>query len=142
MKYLVVKNTAVLASRGIEPIGAGGTITMKVVGVPEGASVYLSKGGENPTSGTFKISSGVTTITGLTEEGTYKPTFKWTNEDKETEAAGNSFTIIQNANGELQIIPTTLSTATNLEEMWQGIAATLEVILPFIDDYKNGTHVV
>jgi hypothetical protein len=42
----------------------------------------------------------------------------------------------------LQIIPAPLSSATELEKMWQGISATLEVILPFIDDYKNGTHVV
>jgi hypothetical protein len=143
MKYLVVKNTAVLASRGIETVGEGGTVQMKVVGVPEGASVYLTKDGANTTSGTFSISSGTTNITGLTDVGTYKPTFSWkTSDEKEMESEGNSFTVIKDDEGALKIIPTPLSSATELEKMWQGISATLEVLLPFIDDYKNGTHVV
>lgn len=145
MKYFVIGNTAVLASREHEAVGEA-DLAVSVAGVPDGASLYI----QHETAGhSYGIVSETTTIPSehLKEMGTYSVVVQWTETDAETgdtverEAIGNSFSIISNENGRF-IIPAQKTTAYEIEQMWRGIVDTLEVILPLIDSLKNGNDVI
>ncbi|MBO7310577.1 MAG: hypothetical protein J6U86_04215 [Clostridia bacterium] len=143
MKYLVVGNIALLASRGIEKISSD--IGVEVKGVPDGATLYIQQA--NGEMHLYGITSerAVISFADLTE-GKYSVSINWvTNENglpQTHEAAGNPFTVYNADSGELAITPTQLSTATELEQMWSGIVNALEILIPFIDDYKNGPNVI
>lgn len=145
MRYLVIENTAVLASREHETVGEL-EVAVSVAGVPDGASLYI----QHETAGhSYGIVSEATVIPAehLNETGVYSVAVRWTETDPETgdtmehEAIGNSFSIISNETGRF-IIPAQKTTAYEIEQMWRGIVCTLEVILPLIDSLKNGNDVI
>ena len=143
MKYLVVGNIAVLASRGIEKMASD--IVVEVKGVPDGAALYIQRSdGEMQIYGISSEKAEIP-LANLTE-GKYSVSINWvTNENglsQAHEAMGNPFTVYKTERGELAIAPTQLSTATELERMWSGLANALGILIPFIDDYKNGPDVI
>lgn len=144
MRYLVVGDVAVLASRGIERFEEA-EISVSVVGVPDGASLSIQGPGLGRTYG---ITSGVTGIPcSDLKEGRYAVTVQWAETDPVSgdsishEAIGNSFAVIQDEVG-LAIIPAPLSSGGNIEHMWSGIVQTLEILLPLVDTLKNGNDVI
>lgn len=147
MRYLVIGNVAVLASRGIERLddATNGKIPVSVVGVPDGATLNVI--------GTklkcYAVTSELTEIPieDLQNEGRYAVTVRWTQVDPQTqeriecEATGNSFSVIRDLYG-LAIIPAPCASSTEIEHMWKGISQALEILLPLVDEIRNGNDVI
>lgn len=141
MRYVVVGNVAVLASRSVEKVEEYVSVT--VSGVPNKATLYLMSE-ENTYS--FLIENQKTNIpNSVLKEGIYGVTVVWstTSNDVTTqhEAHGNEFKVFNDGES-LAIVPAPLADATELENMWQGIINTLDVLVPFIEAYKHGYEVV
>ena len=144
MKYIVLGNIAVLASRSIERVGQS-NVDVAVEGVPDGATLCLIKDSGEEFS--FNVTSERTSInSSVLTEGNYGVTVIWTTEENEIttrhEAVGNAFAVCKVDNSELSIIPMQISTVTELEHMWSAVVNMLESFIPFMDDVKNGTNVV
>ena len=147
MRYLVVGNVAVLASRGIERLddATNGKIPVSVVGVPDGANLIVI--GESQKS--YTVTSELTEIPveDIQKEGRYAVTLRWKQTDPQTKAeteraaTGNSFSIVRDPYG-LAIIPAPCSTSTELEHMWKGISQAIEILLPLFDEIRNGNDVI
>lgn len=141
MKLLVIGNAVVLASRDREEIINDVPVTVE--GAIEKATLNLtpSGGGEMIS---VEISSETAVIKGGLSEGkTYAITVTWTDIDgTRREAWGASIMVRKNDFGTLEILPAMLSTATSIEYMWHAIVNTLEVIVPYIDDQRNGHDAV
>lgn len=141
MRYVVIDNVAVLASRSVEKITDDVTVT--VSGVPDKATLYLiSEKGEN----SFLIENQKAVIpNSVLKEGIFGVTVLWTTTSNDVatqhEAHGNEFKVF-NDGETLAIVPAPLASATELENMWQGIINTLDVLVPFIEAYKHGYEVV
>lgn len=146
MRYIVIGKSAVLATRSIERIDEGASVHVQVVNVPDNASLTIV--GKNYGE-SFSIISESTELTPMAlsdlGEGTFSVVVRWTSlENGETvshEAYGNPFSISTDDKGKY-IIPVPLSSATELERMWQGIADVLDVLLPLADDVRNGADVI
>ena len=145
MRYLVIGNSAILASRSIERIEAK-DVLVAVVGVPDDATLCLFSETEGKA---YPIVSQSTTIPAddLKAGSIYSVTVVWkdknfeTGEEIEREADGGSFHVYFEG-GTQAILPVPLSSAGELERMWKGIADTLEEILPVLDRIKNGNDVI
>ena len=141
MRYVVVGNVAVLASRSVEKVGENVSVT--VSGVPNKATLYLMSK-ENTYS--FLIENQKTNIpNSVLNEGVYGVTVVWSTTSNDVtmqhEAHGNEFKVFNDGES-LAIVPAPLADATELENMWQGIINTLDVLVPFIEAYKHGYEVV
>ena len=145
MRYIVIGNTAVLASRGIDRISNTEDFTkVKVENVPDTATLTIT--GDNFSSPSYEVKSETANVYFLNlENGIYGVTVKWTTtEDGETiehTAHGNPFTITGDAEGRF-IIPTPLAGATETDKIWATITSILDTLLPLEDDVKKGSHVV
>ena len=141
MRYIVIGNVAVLASRSVEKITDDVTVT--VSGVPDKATLYLiSEKGEN----SFLIENQKAVIpNSVLKEGIFGVTVLWTTTSNDVatqhEAQGNEFKVFNDGDS-LYVVPAPLADATELENMWQGIINTLDVLVPFIEAYKHGYEVV
>ena len=145
MRYVVIGKSAVLATRNIERIDEGVSVPVEVVNVPDNASLTLISKDCSKTK-TYSITSESTEIDpSVLGEGMFSVVVNWTSlENGETvshEAYGNPFLISTDDNGKY-IIPATLSSAGELERMWQGIVDVLDVLLPLADDVLNGADVI
>lgn len=97
--------------------------------------------------GTYRIVSEKTELDiSAFPDGIYYATVKWITEDNgaytEHEAVGNPFKLYTDEDGSRAAVAAPLSGMTELELIWTAIADTLDIVLPFIDDIKNGINVV
>ena len=145
MRFFVIGDVAVLASRKLERI-KGKCLTVDVVGVPDGATLYIQHKTVGVSYGIVSESTRIP-LENLQEEGRYTASILWSETDpqsKETmqhEASGISFCVIHDSEGKA-ILPASLSSSQELEYMWRGLINTLEVFLPFLDSLKNGNDVI
>ena len=142
MKYIVIGNVAILASRSVEAISGGVVVT--VDGIPNKATLSLLS--EDGNTSSYLIENEKTTLLGSSlKEGVYGVTVVWETTENDVavrhEAKGNEFKVFQTDHG-LAICPAPLSNATELENMWVGIVNTLEVVVPFIEAHKHGYEVI
>ena len=148
MKYIIIKDIAVLATRDIESLSSG-SFDVLVDGAPDGASMHIQN---EETSATFLIQSERTNISVSTlKEGIYNVSFNWNEVIKDSEGNnvgeelrtifGNQFKVYFE-NGNTNIIPAPLASATELENMWKGITNMLEVFIPFMEEVRNGYEVI
>lgn len=142
MKYIVIGNAAVLATRDLEAVEQS-EIKAEVLGVPDGAVLSIQCG-DTVHSYTVEGEAAKIPYSDL-GEGVCAVTVLWsTSEDGVTykhEARGNPFKV-QNIGGTTYVLPAPLATATDLEYMWSGIVNALEVFVPLIDTLQNGNDVV
>lgn len=148
MKYICIRDSAVLASRGIEAVSSSDHLDVSVMGVSDGSTFCIMHEG-NTEQKSYGITSETTTIpVADLASGVYSVTVIWdeymedVDDTVRREARGNSFKVITNENNSLSIIPAPVSSATSLEEMWCGIANILDVLVPLVDDVKNGYNVI
>ncbi|MBQ8836453.1 MAG: hypothetical protein IJ002_03190 [Clostridia bacterium] len=143
MKYLIIGNTAVLASRDIERITETG-VDVSVVGIPDGATLNIQR---DTTARHYGIVSENAKVPRehMADEGIYNVNIRWKEfidgAYVDREAYGNPFKIIVN-DGEPCIIPAPQASGVAVDEMWRGISNLLEIILPLIDTLKNGNDVI
>ena len=160
MKYIVINDIAILATRNIEEIDDinGLKVTFEgVTDIEDNATLNLIFIGDTDIRDTDirvtderltkTIHDKYTTI--MPEElheGIYHVTVCWTshenNENVTHEACGCPFKVYKQKDWKRAIIPAPLSSATNIEHMWKGIINTLERVLPAIDSYQNGNDVI
>lgn len=145
MRYAVVGNTAVLCTRSIENIPLGEPLSVSVSSVPDGSSFCVQGGGG--VMGTYRTVSEKTELD-ISDfpDGIYYVTVKWVTEKDgayaEHEAAGNPFKLYTEEDGTRAAVAAPVSGITELELIWTAIADMLDIVLPFIDDIKNGINVV
>lgn len=146
MKYIIIGDTAILASRDIEYFAVSSAVPVTVVGAPDGATLCLTKAGESSQK-YFTIISEQTSISSLSLVAgfVYNVSFSWTTTEDGNEvqhfAAGNAILVLGDGS-QNSIIPAPVASATDIENVWRGLVNILEVIVPFIDDYKNGSTVI
>lgn len=145
MRYSAVGNVAVLCTRGIEKLTLGEPLSVSVSSVPDGSSFCIQ--GAGGVMGTYRIVSEKTELDiSAFPDGIYYATVKWITEDNgaytEHEAVGNPFKLYTDEDGSRAAVAAPLSGMTELELIWTAIADTLDIVLPFIDDIKNGINVV
>ena len=143
MKYLICNDVAVLATRGREAIGVEGVVA-EIIGVPDGATLFLQN--EKGEGQSFPIVSERTVIPAhsLTEGRhsvmvIYEVTMN--GETIRHEAAGNPVRVMNDGVAPY-ILPAPLSSASELERMWQGIVAMMEPVIRHMDEHTNGYDVV
>lgn len=144
MRYIVVGDTAILATRDIEYLG--GDIDITIENVPDGANLTLIRpdGSQVHTEGVVsektKIPSEV-----FDQEGRYVVTVDWIElcdgEEREQHAAGTTL-LVQNTSYGIGIIPAPLTSANEMENMWRGIVNTLDILLPYINAMRYGADVI
>jgi hypothetical protein len=135
MKYIVIKDTAILLTRDIEMISS--TLPIVVEGVKDGTTITLNNGQDN-ISATIISESAKISASSLTE-GTYMVTI--VNTDLK-EIQGHPIKFQKNNAGQLGVLPAPLSTATELDLMWKAIGGVLETIVPMIEEIKHGYEVI
>lgn len=145
MKIIVIGDTAVLATRDKEIIEIEG-LPVTVLGVNTGSLCIARADGEQPSTPIETIiTSGTATVVGLSA-GKYTYTVVWFSEedgvDTKHEAYGTPLYVFEDDENKFNLIPAPLATSTELEAMWRGIANTLDVVVPLVDEIKNGTDVV
>lgn len=149
MRYLVIGNAAVLASRDIEYIETDGSeggekdIAAEICAVPDGASFSLQKA---ETVKTYAVTSGIANVpVSELDNGVWEVSVRWSESDGETaaerEAFGNPIKLYGDE-GSRKIIPAPLASGTEMEKMWNGIVNAYEFIAPIVDTIKNGNDVV
>lgn len=144
MRYIVVGDTAILATRDVEYLG--GDIDITIENVPDGANLTLIRpdGSQVHTEGVVsektKISSEAFDL-----EGRYVVTVDWMEYrdgvDNERHAAGTTL-LVQNTSNGVAIIPAPLTSANEMENMWRGIVNTLDILLPYINAMRYGADVI
>ena len=138
MRYIVVGDVAILATRGLEKID-GETVHVAVIGVPDGSVFCIQNGGAVKS---FSVSGEEAILPANTiDDGVYDVTVIVGTQEQRREISGNPFSIFTQE-GERAIIPPPLSTATELERMWEGIVNALETFIPLIDTLQNGNEAV
>ena len=142
MKYIVVGKSAVLGTRNIERIDDNRATNVRVINVPDGATILFI--GDDVRS--YSITSESTAVNFFTfPKGTYKVAVNWTTkEDGNTvshEAFGNSIKIATDSNGDY-IVPAPISSGAEVENMWQAISDILNVLIPLEDNIMNGVNVI
>lgn len=135
MKYIVLKDTAILLTRDIETIST--TLPIIVEGVRDGTTITLNNGVDNISATIISQSTKISAST-LTE-GTYMVTIVDTSLK---EIQGHPIKLQANNMGQLCVVPAPLATATELDLMWKAIGGVLETIVPMIEEIKHGYEVI
>ena len=138
MKYIIVKDIAILATRDIES-RANGSLEVRVEGAADGASLCIQNGTERHSF--FILSESARIPLATLKEGIYNVSISWTADGSLHTIEGNSFKVWVEK-GKTNIAPAPLSSATELENMWKGITNMLEVFIPFMEEIKNGYEVI
>jgi hypothetical protein len=142
MKYIVIGNTAVLATRTLEAVEQS-ELKAEVLGVPDGAVLSIQSG---DVIRSYAVEGEAVKIPySALGEGVWEVTVLWNTKEggvtQKHEARGNPFKV-QNIETQKYILHAPLATATDLEYMWSGIVNALEVFVPLIDTLQNGNDVV
>lgn len=143
MKYIIIAGTAVLASRNAESVPIASGLSVEVEGAPDGASLSVYS---EQTSASCGIKDG-TALLRVSElpAGIYHTVITWSTENGgesiACEAVGNPFKLTFEGDNAVTV-PAPLSGMTELEALWTAIADIVGVLLPFMDDVKNGSSVI
>lgn len=135
MKYIVLKDTAILLTRDIETIST--TLPIVVEGAKDGTTITLNNEVDN-ISATIISESTKIPASSLTE-GTYMVNIVDTDLK---EIAGYPIKAYKDDRGQLCVVPAPLATATELDLMWKAIGGVLETIVPMIEEIKHGYEVI
>ncbi len=143
MKYIIIAGTAVLASRFSESVPIASGLSVEVEGAPDGASLSVCSE-QVSTSCVIKDGAALLRVSELSE-GIYHTVITWTKdidgESTACEAVGNPFKLTFEGDNAVTV-PAPLSGMTELEGLWTAIADIVGVLLPFMDDVKNGSSVI
>jgi hypothetical protein len=146
MRYIVIGNSAVLATRGIERARSDNTLPIVVENVPDGSSITIIS--KNGYQNTFQITSESTLIDdlGTLNDDVFYVTVNWSSLDEkgntvEHVSDGNPFLINTDANGRY-VTAAPLASTADMDRLWQGIVDVLDVLLPLADDVRNGVNVI
>lgn len=150
MRYLLVGNTALLSSRDIEWVTDG--ISLEVLGISPSASgvtVNLLREGKPQKSYILTDGSARIPISDLYGEGDYSVVFSWRERDADIEevtervAYGNPFRLLlKDGCDGTGIAPAFAHTVKEVDTMWRGLVQMMELVLPFIEQYKYGNDVI
>ena len=143
MKYIVIGDTAILATRDIENIDA--KIPVVVDGVTEDATLSVSADGIKIINS--KISSGRCELDAEElKEGRYYVNVSWRSFENDSAiehiAIGCPFTVFNKDDGVKAIMPAPQASAIAVDRMWKGIVNILETVMADIDSLKNGNDVI
>jgi hypothetical protein len=146
MRYIVIGNSAVLATRGIERARSDNTLPIVVENVPDGSSITIIS--KNGYQNTFQITSESTLIDdlGTLNDDVFYVTVNWSSLDEKGITVkhvsdGNPFLINTDANGRY-VTAAPLASTADMDRLWQGIVDVLDVLLPLADDVRNGVNVI
>lgn len=149
MRYLIAGNTALLSTRTFQVI-TNNTLCIEAVGISQiatGTTVNIMREGKETKHFSLTDRKASIPLSSLHGEGDYAVTFAWqevdagTGEKEYHEAYGNSFKICKVGN-ELGVIPSYTHTTTDIDMMWNGVVQLMEILIPFIEQYKYGNDAV
>jgi hypothetical protein len=146
MRYLVIGNVAIIATRGLEQI-EDNTLTVTTQGIPAGVTICLHKGNLNKWYKTDIGHKAKIPLSDLDGAGRYAVTIAWEEKDPNTkavihrEATANDFDIIE-VDGSLCVTPSRGHTEAEFDMMWTAIVQTMENVVPFVEQYRYGNDVV
>ena len=146
MRYLVVGNIAIIATRGLERI-EDNALTVTTQGIPAGVTICLHKGNLTKWYKTDIGKKVKIPLSDLDGAGRYAVTIAWEETDPNTkavmhrEATANDFAIIEVDDG-LCVMPSRGHTEAEFDMMWAAIVQTMEYVVPFIEQYRYGNDVI
>jgi hypothetical protein len=149
MRYLIVGNVAMLATRSVELI-SDTKISIKAVGISPTAldSTITISQGPGKVRRYYLVNGKIEIpLSDLFGNGDYSVTFTWREKDPNTgvetyrEAFGNSFNLGEVA-GQVCIIPTYNHSTGDVDMLWSGMVQLMETLIPFIEQYKYGNDAV
>lgn len=150
MRYLIVGNAALLSSRNIEKVSD--RISLEALGVSPsmlGVTVILLKEGKAQRSYMLADGKADIPLCDLYGEGNYSVVFAWQEKNADTDevtdhaAYGNAFRILSiEGCDEMGIAPAYYHTVKDVDTMWGALVQMMELILPFIEQYKYGNDVI